>query len=753
MKTKMIGIAMVVIMIASVFGVMMPTAIAYSQGDNFNHIDKTAGEIRRVVVGQNLQFEGFASQPSVYRYVSGDLENVYDVVDEAGNWRIYDVSWPTSGAYYVSDSSTNPQAQTQLSIVAPSMPLKLKVGTKEVSSIAKGTDVLIDVSGINLFDEDGVKLVVMKGDSVIKTKSGQTFDPITVGNLKALVIDQTANWDVGDYTFQVKTDANKACGLDASSTTKSLKIIKGEIAIEASTTSTVELKAVSLTVTGVAGDDIEVTSTPSDNVVFRAGIDDTPAGATNTFTHYIDDDGVRKYSVKFEDTGSYTIKVTVVGGPRADEYDTVDITVSEKAVDFDVPTSVILGDKLVVKGTANTGTYVDVYVDDVLYKQLDNLVLVDGEFSKEVTADSNVGMSVTGTVRLKAWIDNNDGAEPTPNDINVVAPATKTTQKPPVSEDGSVAILLGSPELSATVDTTVVVPEDSFYVEGKAQGTTSVDILAIAPKGSGGKGLEPGSTDFTGVTFKNPSVSEADNTFSQKITVDEDADTGRYVILIASKGMDGYWGNSEDATTTGDLITAVTDGYGLSFASKDQAQVLSIVLDVLNRAGSDDLYIPASINVESAQVALDKPADVAIGEPLVVTGTTNRKVGHSMLLTAKGPSELTPVIVPVESDYTFTATFDTTGATAGTYNVEVDDGDGHTATVTVGLSVGPAPTATPAPTTPTPVPTAVPTPAPTAAPTATPVPATPTPEPPGFEAIFAIGGLLAIAFLVLRIRK
>ncbi len=751
MKTKMIGIAMVVIIIASVFGVMMPTAIAYSQGDSFNHIDKTAGEIKRVVIGQNLQFEGFAAQPSVYRYVSGDLENVYDVVEEAGNWRIYDVSWPTSGAYYVSDSSTNPQAQTQLSVVAPSMPLKLKVGTKEVSSIAKGTDVIIDVSGINLFDEDGVKLVVMKGDSVIKTKSGQTFDPITVGNLKALVIDQTANWDVGDYTFQVKTDSNKACGLDASSTTKSLKIIKGEIAIEASTTSVVEIKAVSLTVTGVAGDDIEVTSTPSENVVFRAGIDDTPAGATNTFTHYIDDDGVRKYSVKFEDTGSYTIKVTITGsagGARDGEYDTVDITVSEKAVDFDVPTSVILGDKLVIKGTANTGTYVDVYVDDVLYKQLDNLVLVDGEFSKEVTVNSDVGMSVTGTVRMKAWIDNQDASGV---DINVPAGSTKTTQKPDASEDGSVAILLGSPELSATVDTTVVVPEDSFYVNGNAQGTTSVDILAIAPKGSGGKGLEPGSTDFTGLAFKNPSVSEADNTFSQKITVDEDADTGRYVILIASKGMDGYWGNSEDTTTTGSLLTAVTDGYGLSFASKSQEQVLSIVLDVLNRAGSDDLYIPASINVESARVALDKPADVAIGEPLVVTGTTNRKVGHSMLFTATGPSELTPVIVPVESDYTFTATFDTTGATAGTYNVKVDDGDGHTATVTVGLSVGPAPTSTPtpAPTTPTPAPTAVPTPAPTA----TPVPATPTPEEPGFEALFAIGGLLAIAFLVLRIRK
>ena len=55
---------------------------------------------------------------------------------------------------------------------------------------------------------------------------------------------------------------------------------------------------------------------------------------------------------------------------------------------------------------------------------------------------------------------------------------------------------------------------------------------------------------------------------------------------------------------------------------------------------------------------------------------------------------------------------------------------------------------------PTAVPTKVPTaePTATATPTATPTP-TPTPTPPGFEAVFAIAGLLAIAYLVLRKRR
>jgi hypothetical protein len=64
-------------------------------------------------------------------------------------------------------------------------------------------------------------------------------------------------------------------------------------------------------VTGVAGDEINVAASPlSDDVVFKAGIDDTPMDATNQFYHTIDADGTRKYAVEFTDTGSYTIEVT-----------------------------------------------------------------------------------------------------------------------------------------------------------------------------------------------------------------------------------------------------------------------------------------------------------------------------------------------------------------------------------------------------------------------------------------------------------
>ncbi|MCD6455528.1 MAG: hypothetical protein J7K81_01885 [Methanophagales archaeon] len=79
-----------------------------------------------------------------------------------------------------------------------------------------------------------------------------------------------------------------------------------------------------------------------------------------------------------------------------------------------------------------------------------------------------------------------------------------------------------------------------------------------------------------------------------------------------------------------------------------------------------------------------------------------------------------------------------------------------TATATAALPTStPTPTSTPM-VTPTPV-TTTPTTAPTTeAPIATPPPKatpTPTPTPPCFEAVFAIAGLLAIAYLVLRKKK
>ena len=736
------GIAMAAIMLASI-AAMVPTVSAFSNGTNFNYINGTGDSTETVLVGQNLQFINWIGPIVVQKFVDS-VWYYYDSPDSDN--KTYNVNWDPTLTLNATDGTS---LYVNLAVKSPAVPLTLKVGTKEVSTVTLGTNVIIYTGGINLDDLDQVNLVIIGPDGQMKTNptDSQLYANATgipVSTLKTFGTTMTVNttdWKIGDYTFQIKTVAVNASGLDASSDIKELSILKGEIDISAETTTVTELETLKLTVTGVYGDLINVTADPeSTHVLFQGGIDDTPTAADgyDNFSHTIDADGKRTYVVKFNATGSYTIKVTVGGAsgdPRYGDYDTVDITVAEKAVTFDVPTTVIIGERLTIKGTASSGERVTIAVEDKVYDILERLVVdANGEFSKEIdTTDVCDGaFSVPGSVRLKAYIDaeNQDDGDDVPSGW---------------TSDGTVVVLMKRGGLTAELSTTTVAQEDDFTISGVAKGSRNIDILIVAPKGSGGSLIESGADTLrNNIYYESTSVSEIDDTYSKKVTVDANADTGSYLVVVLSKGSDDKYGLNHSN------LSAAVDDY--SFAAKTLDQILAILEDAMwGAAGSDDLYDVKYIKVAAATVTLDPIASVGVGDPLVVTGTTNRKEGFSIVITVKGPMELTPATVTVK-DGVFNATFDTSTATVGTYTVKADDGDGHTDDVTVEILTE-VPVATP---TATPAPTAKPTaaPVPTVAPTATPEPtAEPTPEPPGFEAVFAIAGLLAIAYLVLRRRK
>jgi len=466
----------------------------------------------------------------------------------------------------------------------------------------------------------------------------------------------TTGWDIGDHTFQVKTKPDYACGLDVSSATNALSIIKGTITIEADTTEVTELTVVQLTVTGVLGHTITVKSDPlSKNAYFPAGLDDNPRGEeTLWFNATIDDDGTRTYAVEFNATGFYTIRVTDCD--EVDSYDTVDISVIEREVVFDVPSTVVIGDRFHVKGTSNTRRTVTIAVNGEVVQALSQIVIDEnGEFSEEIdtsACDAPAAFKVPGLVTLTA--------------CGVV---------------GSTTVFMVRPWLTGSLSTDSVEPGDEFTISGTAAGSQQVDILIVAPKGYSGSNIE---TDQNKMYYTSTSVTQTEHTFYKTISVCDDLDNGRYLVMVLSPGSDGVWGKTGyprlyNPNAIRDSDTALGE-YTLDI--KTQTEMLEILGDMI--ALSDDLIWVNYVTVgEQETLTLDPIADMVSGDTLVVTGDSSMKEGSVIWLTVKGRYfEIVPQAAYV-SDNTFNATFDTTGAPPGIYTVQAMDGYGRTATIKV----------------------------------------------------------------------
>jgi hypothetical protein len=165
---------------------------------------------------------------------------------------------------------------------------------------------------------------------------GQHFRNINITQLleygsfnKSKQID-TTGWEIGTYTFQVKTDKENARGLDAKSNKKTLTITKLNLEIDASKTNPTINETIILTVRGAPYHNITVGSYDSLHTVFEGGKYDywgpDTAGPINAV---MDSDGVRHYAVHFTDSGMYTVRVKDEVGWITD---TEDIFVSEPAI-------------------------------------------------------------------------------------------------------------------------------------------------------------------------------------------------------------------------------------------------------------------------------------------------------------------------------------------------------------------------------------------------------------------------------------
>ncbi|KAF5438196.1 hypothetical protein C5S35_00205, partial [Candidatus Methanophagaceae archaeon] len=613
MKTKtrgkaIAGIALaVVIVVAAVMVAMIGSTGAKSTGGEYNIIVNQT-EIQPVLIGHDLEFRNtdWTSPPVVQRYISGDLEDTYTAILKDGKYYLYNVNWPATGAYYVNgDSATN---EAQLSVEEPKMPLKLKVKDTEVTSLARSTILNVDVGGINLGDEDVVSLVIIGPKGKITEKNGQQFKAITVASLKDMNGDNaidTTGWSIGHYTFQVKTQPEKACGLDVHSVKKELDIVTGTVQITADTTEVPEFERVKLTVTGIAGHAIKVTADPiSKNAYFPAGLDDNPNMTTNWFSDRIDDDCKRTYAVVFNDTGAYTIKVIDLN--ESDSYDTVDIIVTDRQVTFDVPDFVQIAENFTIRGTANTsdtGTVdtVTVAVDDEVVQGLDCIILDDnGEFEVEIDtsaadAPAAFAFKAPGTVQLKAYIDRQAESD-YPAFVHSNERADGATTVFIQNEKGG-GIGISAPELIMCMNGSIILTIHAA-ADHNVSVTTADPVHTV---------FGYNRYDFTGTSNNIINVAPTDTISIPTAIGDCDSQS-------KAKNIHGVW-ETMDADGTSEFVVHFSDPGTYKITATDYGTGYPTA----TRLDEEEI----EITVTGDSVTFNVPSIVAIGERFTIKGTTS----------------------------------------------------------------------------------------------------------------------------------
>jgi len=598
-RSKITGILLLLIgiMISSVFSVMTQlttgsdvTRTTVRNGYVVNPDNITIsmdGNITEVLIGQNVQFMcgGNKSGKVTVTGVAGTPTEGHVVTSDSTGW--LDTSWMVEGMY----NATYGEHWELLAVSKPVMGLSLKAGTKDVSSICSGAPLRVHLE-TNLDKNDCVDLVVRTPEGCLLTQNpadpNQKFDDINVsqlleyGSMNESKWINTTGWNVGTYTFSVRTEEENARGLDVCSKERELAVLSVEITIEAEKCVVVESEKVRLTVTGAPKHNIAISSSDPTHTIFPAGYEDNPPFDSSGFDDTIDEDGKRKYVVYFNDTGTYTIEVTDTTAGLSN-YDCVDISVSEKRVTFDVPSRVVIGEKFTIKGATNVGNTVDIAVENYVYPELNDIPIEEnGEFETEIdTGTTNITpFTVPGSVLLEVYIDRAAGA----GEIG----ANET-------EDGRVAILMVRAGLTAELSTDSVVQGGNFMVNGTARGVKNVDIVVVAPKGSNGSMICPTGTPLqagTNIYYAVVPVT-AEGAFTKKICVGTDVDTGSYLVVVLSKGRDGGYAQGHD----NNLTEALAD-YNLT--GKTQAQILAILEDAtVGAAGSDDLMWKGDITVSN----------------------------------------------------------------------------------------------------------------------------------------------------------
>lgn len=562
--------------------------------------------------------------------------------------------------------------------------------------------------------------------------------------MATITLEPRLEWDSGTYTLYVKVNTSSAAGYNETD----------EIDIEVTDPElTLEPNYVVLT----RGDSvtIEGTTTLPVGTPLNVYVDpDTGDVDVSKTTVNVDAEGKFSFDVEAKSDAelrTYTIKVN---SSETDIEATVKVKVVRQGISVSTEeTSVLIGGEFDVT-IDTTASKVFVYASK------------NGVFE--------VGSSSVGKVPSLSTKFNTSGAYNTSDD-EITIKVNKNAQL------GTYVLYFFAPENTNEIDP-IKDPQDILYVTIRDIAFLEVPEEVTLVKG--GKVELTVTVDTPKKDFANISATFSGNGVFTDLDdaklVDEDEATdekGVFKITLYGKVNKDYLNMSEDGTKM-----LATGTYSLKLTlSRDSTTVDTRTI---------------MVNVVNPEIEVSVPSEVVKGDVITVTVDSNRAEDYDGFYVFLETPNQVYVLNPItDENGTAVAEFQTYGMDYGTYKIYVRDtmttgtnnedlkkfynlDPADSTAKQIGFSddilLGPfevkvveelTPTPTPTPT-PTLTPTATPTPTPTPTPEKTPTPQvtptkeeTPKPTPttteekkqgPGFEAVFAVAGLLAVAYLLRR---
>lgn len=622
----------------------------------------------------------------------------------------------------VDGNCTGTDNECRYTLVNPQLNAETEINGEKVTTVARDDTIwLTAVTNMDTITGDGdchAEFVLINPSGIQLTTIKQSSTPFDYVSLELVNLSSGTMKNVGDinisfyvdsadpiigaligtgtHTFYLKT--NKSClnGLDATGGAHQFTVTEKGTTINVDKPKESVGMAVIFSGTTTPMQDVYVimqSGSPA-NIEFTSMIgpvkqifNGTPQLGPSVLVE-ADEDGSWYAVATFSETGSYTIRASLQETYSTDrrtvtDYSdvTVDIVKGTATITTD-KTSYTTGDVVKVSGTATTGDYLLLSIDDIV-EDNDITLNSDGTWSYNWYTTSEL----PGTYCMDFWIyPATIVNDPTANCVVGVTDTSKSSSciedkdGRDALRDARTCVYLGETTLDAEISQTTVAEDDIIEVTGEAPGQDAIYIWAYNDKGGAGGEC----------WFGEASVSSLDDTFEEELGRDVTSKTGKHYVYILSKGRDECSNalNGSDACSASEAKNYNIAGCA-AFSSKSAAQITAMLDDIVSSAGSDDMFKKLTYEVIRAAINLDDLEDTVIGRDLKVTGTSSGSDGSIVTISVTGPVNFVSKTVAIEN-HTFEATFDTADKPAGNYTVEADDGKTNPASKTV-LLIGTEP--------------------------------------------------------------